>query len=80
MQVLQRLQKGDSSMVGHMHHGCMSYARLRICADLGGCCDCFGKVRALRLLQKLMSQPDPTAIFAEFDTDGDKQVCFSCIS
>lgn len=22
-----------------------------------------------------MSQPDPTAIFAEFDTDGDKQVC-----
>lgn len=80
MQVLQRLQKGDSSMVGHMHHGCMSYARLRNCADLGGCCYCFGKVRALRLLQKLMSQPDPTAIFAEFDTDGDKQVCFSCIS
>lgn len=32
-------------------------------------------VRALRALQKLMSQPDPGAIFAEFDVDGDKQVC-----
>lgn len=32
-------------------------------------------VRALRALQKLMSQPDPSAIFAEFDVDGDKQVC-----
>lgn len=24
-----------------------------------------------------MSQPDPGAIFAEFDVDGDKQVCSS---
>ena len=45
MEGMQRVQKGDSSMV-----------------------------RALRLLQKLTSQPDPAAIFAEFDLDGDKQI------
>jgi hypothetical protein len=45
VKIIQRVQKGDSSMV-----------------------------RALRVLQKLMAQPDPSAIFAEFDSDGDKQV------
>ena len=79
LQVVQRVQKGDSSMVRHF---CCSIHGFVVTVHLKCRCRALFQVRALRLLQKLMSQPDPTAVFAEFDTDGDKQVslCLACFS